>query len=172
MYQVNNNHELQFEAAWALTNIASTQYTKVIVDAGVPALMVKLLRSINPDIREQCIWCLGNIAGDATSFRDLILSIPDSLDALLCNIVQPHTPSLLRNATWTLSNFCRGKPHVSINSVRQALPVILSLLANEDAEVVADATWAISYLSDGSDERIQSVVDNNLGPALIKLLQV
>ncbi len=36
-------------------------------------------------------------AGDSPEFRNLVLGH----DAL---------SSLLRNATWTLSNFCRGKP--------------------------------------------------------------
>ena len=42
-----DNSQLQFEAAWALTNIASTAYTKLVVDAGVVPIMSQLMRSHN-----------------------------------------------------------------------------------------------------------------------------
>ena len=47
---------LQFEAAWALTNIASTDRTRVVVECQALPHLVQLLQSSNPDIREQCAW--------------------------------------------------------------------------------------------------------------------
>ena len=68
------NRDLQFEAAWALTNIASTDFTHTVVDAfAVPAL-ASLLRSEHCEVREQAAWCLGNIAGDCIEYRDLVLN--------------------------------------------------------------------------------------------------
>lgn len=52
-----------------MTNIASTCKTKTVVDHGAVPALVRNLRHHNPDLREQCAWCLGNIAGDcAVSF--------------------------------------------------------------------------------------------------------
>mmetsp|Transcript_142 Transcript_142/g.283 ORF Transcript_142/g.283 Transcript_142/m.283 type:complete len:519 (+) Transcript_142:127-1683(+) len=164
----NDSAELQFEAAWALTNIASTDRTSVVVENGACPFLIQLLTHSSADLREQCAWCLGNIAGDNTDFRDLILK-NGGLPPLLMNIVQPASVSMLRNATWALSNFCRGKPQPDLHLIEPAINVLAELLKNQDQETVVDACWALSYLSDGDDARIQTVVDSGVIPTLVNL---
>jgi hypothetical protein len=65
---------LQLEAAWALTNVASTNFTSSVVDQrNAVEYLINLLRSPSPDVREQSAWCLGNIASDRTAYRDMLL---------------------------------------------------------------------------------------------------
>jgi importin subunit alpha-1 len=50
------------------------------------------------------------------------------------------------------------------------LPVLSSLLYSNDDEVLTDACWAISYLSDGTNDKIQAVIESGVCRRLVELL--
>jgi len=73
---------------------------------GAVPIFCRLLASPNDDVREQAVWALGNIAGDSPNCRNAVLA-GGAMAPLLQLLQQNSKLSMLRNATWTLSNFCR-----------------------------------------------------------------
>ena len=64
--QQTENTRLQFEASWALSNIASgsKENTMYVLQTNAVPVWVSHFSSQDPDVVEQAAWAVGNIAGE------------------------------------------------------------------------------------------------------------
>jgi importin subunit alpha-1 len=55
----------------------------------------------------------------------------------------------LRNATWAVSNLCRGIPPPAYNHIARAIPALAKVVKEcSTTEILVDVCWALSYLTD------------------------
>ena len=65
-----------------------------------------------------------------------------------------------------------GKPLPDYNYTKVAIPVLIKVMTNEtDKEILTDSLWALSYLTDGNEERIQHILNLNILEGLYKNLE-
>ena len=141
---------------------------KLIENSAIKILIEIMSSNTHIEVKEQTIWCLGNIAGDNTQFRNALLDqgvlpkICELIDSAMANT------SFVRNSIWTLANLCKGKPCPDFEKVKRAIPTFARVLSETDqTEILNDICWTLSYITDeGGDERILVFLQTNIVPRL------
>ena len=78
--------------------------------------------------------------------------------------------SIVKNVALVISNLC-SKSIPDFIVVRASLPMLSRLLNHVDLEVVRDACWALSNLSERENDRIVVEIDSGLVPRLVDLTE-
>eukprot|EP00045_Choanoeca_perplexa_P008960 m.84599 g.84599 ORF g.84599 m.84599 type:complete len:523 (+) comp14693_c0_seq1:79-1647(+) len=162
--------EVQYEVAWILTNISSgaSHQTRAVVESQACIPLCQLLSSPVAKVKDQACWCLGNIAGDGAELRNMLLGI-DALETFLQMLVTEQDADLLRNVSWTISNFFRWKsPPAPLEKMHRALEVLKTSMS-EDPEVLSNLSWAVCYIAESTEEFLDLIL-HQFGARFMQLL--
>ena len=160
--------EIQLDAAWSLTNLCSgtSEQTERVINCGVIPGFLSAFQSENQARIDQSIWGLGNIAGDSTEFRDLVIK-EGGVEAIANFLENVSTVNSKIHGVWALSNCCRGKPEPTFHSIARAIPVFCKFLKSEnDQEVLIDSAWGLLWNSERA-EAIQAIINTDVIPAIV-----
>jgi hypothetical protein len=142
-------------------------------DGGIKYPRLLLAPGQPESIREQMAWTVANLAGSSRTARNILLEGNNAMgiviDAITAN--PNNTLPTLRKLALAMANLCRHKPVPPLESVAPALPVCHLLMQHSDTEVQDSACWAVSYISDGPEERIRACQNAGLIPTVLELLR-
>jgi importin subunit alpha-6/7 len=55
----------------------------------------------------------------------------------------------MKNASWALSNLCRGRPTPEFSLIKKAIIYLAKILVENDREdILFDVCWSFSYITD------------------------
>lgn len=181
----NDQHELQFEALWVLSDLTggAAQQTQEVAECGAIDIFEHLLVSPSASAREQALTILGNIAGASVESRDKVMAsgvVKDVLKMLHVGMANEHQTyydeaakvwklragepeqpvSVTRKAAHCVSRLCQGDPQPALGEAATPLLMALATLVMEtDEEVLVHACTALAALKYGTFEQEFMVKD-------------
>ncbi|KAJ4459517.1 putative Importin subunit alpha-1a [Paratrimastix pyriformis] len=145
---------LQFECAWALCNVASStsQHTQYLLDLGVAGAFQRKL--------------VGTRFAPMPRLPHRTGGGPAAVPVLPAD--GPAEPASQRGLAGLEP--CRGKPQPAFQGIRDLLVPLSRLIYSTDQEILTDACWALAYITDGENERIEAVIQAGIHRRVVELL--
>lgn len=157
--------EFAFEVCWVLCNIGSgnSSSTRYLIEIKSLEFFSSIFY-LDPqsfDLRDQICWAVGNIAGESVIYRDLVIQSEICGKILEYSTILPFTEvSKYQNLVWVLSNFVRGKPHVSRDLSKILEKFFINAISQSNNNgLLVDSCWGLTYCSDDLEDFSQYTVN-------------
>ncbi|CAO3581389.1 unnamed protein product [Absidia cylindrospora] len=167
----------QIEIVQTISNIAAGPYDLWIKSISMVPYLINLLDSDNAILREMAAGALGNMAaedlGDMTNEDDEVRARIRNNGAILplVRMLDSEEPRTIQYACFALANLARGDeaalhPFLASGIVKR----LLHHLERETADTITEIAWVMSYLTAGSKEFRECVMQEGFIQPLIKNL--
>lgn len=160
-----NDDSIRKEITIILINLAACESSCVELIRSVNGhkKLIELIDSADLTLVEQCLWALGNMAGDGATLKEVLLStdLPQKLSALLSKQLPL---SLTRMACWVIAHLCHGVTHVA--KVSTLLKPLDGCLLLTDPQVLSETLWALSKVLQDKFTRAQIAKQINVAKVL------
>ena len=174
--------EIQIELVECLhfLSFGTRAQSEALVTLNVLPLMVPHLRNCQyPNIQQAALMLFGNIASENAALRDAVLAegvLQTVLSVLENNNQLLTTEPFITDASWLLQIFCTSHPRPAWAIISLALPVLVQVLKNSEANPnsVFRAVTALKILTEDSSNdqhQIQTVQQLGVAPRLVELMQ-
>jgi E3 ubiquitin-protein ligase TRIP12 len=165
------NPEVMLLACRCLANLMEAlpaATANVVYGGAVPVLCSKLLEINYIDLAEQCLSTLEKISVEfpASIVRE------GGLTACL-TYLDFFATSTQRTAVTTAANCCRNIPEDSFATVRDVMPILNNILANNDQKVVEQGSICVSRIVQSfrmHESKLEELVSTDLLKAILGLL--
>ncbi|KAI8378507.1 armadillo-type protein [Blakeslea trispora] len=174
LLSANLDDSIKFECAWIVTNIAAgtTEQTNSVIEAGFVDVLLECISNKRSrlDVKAQAAWALGNVAGEAPSYREELMckGFSSSIVTVLDSIYEEaydestygqHEKGRMRFADeedysnveallWALSNMSRGGFRVA-EYFRHYLPmfeVFSKYIVFDYPKLEIEVCWGLSRI--------------------------
>lgn len=162
---------IRFEASWCLTNIAGTHAHAIIEPPENLEILGRAMKSAHPMLREQAIWCVGNIAASGgrheRKFRSVIINHPTVWQGIQNNIEKPGDIKILKTSIWTFGACVCSMSPPGLDKIKTSLILVLNAyrvalvdpnLGKEDqSTILYEVLWSIKQAMMHDQEVVEFV---------------
>jgi len=140
----------QKEAAWILSNLVSgtSEHTDyVLLNTPLINYISEAFKIPNHELKEQCVWCISNIAGESENYRNMLVqngTFDNFVNSFQYELnCEKRSLETIRVYTWCLSNFLL----YYIPLTNSVLAIFEELININDEKILKDVIWTIAIVS-------------------------
>ena len=173
LLELNTNPEFQYESLLCLnylSSITNEQIAYLIINKGIKQIL-KIFDSPIEEIKLQVPLLVGNLISNSYGIRDLLIK-EKIYDKLLTILTSTNNKKLIKNCTWSISNFFRIKPILKYDIAKKSIKIFARnlLLLQDDSEFLSDACFILCFMTENYKEGIKELMEFDILETIIKLL--
>lgn len=146
LLKMYSNPDIQVQCAWIITNITASNFDYMDhIYPSINLLAQLFLISQHDEVREQCLWALGNIIADH-DISDVIDS-SNLVSFVSLQILKTKKISFMRTGSWVICNVLRIEKYTSYENIVNILKATRRMLNVNDEETLDNSLYILSIIS-------------------------